>query len=244
MVRNTPGGSDDYGAIGILLSGSYNKISYSQIVNCIASSYDYGTDGGAFEWFGNAHGNYVHHNWASGNDGLFEIGGGSFFNNRMAYNVSLNNKRLSIIDLYGGTSPSQVDNFRFENNTVVEITDNGLGWKLIFFKGEPTTNTFLVRNNVFYVDGFGVLSNKSGFLHHHNLYYLSGGTTLGFPLNSEEWLGNPMFVNLAERKFHLQSFSPAINVGVDLGYQLDYDNQPVPVGTAPDLGAFESQSTP
>ncbi len=244
MVRNTPGGSDDYGATGVVLSGSYNEISYNQIINCTAPSYDYGTDGGAFEWFGNAHDNYVHHNWASGNDGLFEVGGGSFFNNRMAYNVSFNNKRLAIIDLYGGDYPSQVDNFRFENNTIGEITDNGLGWKLIFFKGEPTTSTFLMRNNVFYVDGFGLLSNKSGFLHHHNLYYLSGGTMLGFPLATEEWLGDPLFVNLAQRNFRLQSSSPAIDVGLDLGYQLDFDNRPVPVGAAPDLGAFEFHNGP
>ncbi len=35
--------------------------------------------------------------------------------------------------------------------------------------------------------------------------------------------------------------SPAIDAGIDLGYALDFENNPVPVQTKPDLGAFEFQ---
>jgi len=33
--------------------------------------------------------------------------------------------------------------------------------------------------------------------------------------------------------------SPAIDAGLNLGYQTDFDNLPVPSGPSPDLGAFE-----
>ncbi len=245
MVVNTPGGNDDYGAVAVTLSNaSYNEISYNRMVNCTAPSYDYGTDGGAVEWWGHSDGNFVHHNWATGNDGVFEMGGGSFTDNRMAYNVAVNNKRLAIIDLYGGAYPSHVENFRFENNTVVEIAHNGLGWKVLFFKGNPTAQTLLLRNNIFYADGMGIVSNKSEFTHHHNIYYLANGTTLGFSLGSAERIVDPIFTSLTPLDLHLQSSSPAIDAGQDLGYQLDYDDRAVPVGTAPDLGAFEFQNAP
>ncbi len=35
--------------------------------------------------------------------------------------------------------------------------------------------------------------------------------------------------------------SPAIDKGVDLGYSSDFSGKPVPVGAAPDIGAFERQ---
>ena len=41
---------------------------------CISSSFDYGTDGGAVEFWGISDGNYIHHNWAEENNGFMEVG--------------------------------------------------------------------------------------------------------------------------------------------------------------------------
>jgi hypothetical protein len=101
MVINTPGGNDDYGAVAVVLSNSGNEVSYNRMVNCFATSQDYGFDGGAVEWWSNADNNYVHHNFSYGNDGFLEVGGGSARNSVVAYNVSVNSRRFAVFHLSG-----------------------------------------------------------------------------------------------------------------------------------------------
>ena len=132
MVNNTPGGSDDYGAVGVSVENSFNEVAYNRIVNCRAASYDFGTDGGAVEWWSTADGVSVHHNWASENDGFLEVGGGSARNAVVAYNVSLNNRRFAAFHL-SGQFGSNVENFRIENNTIVEIPTESKGWDVFWF---------------------------------------------------------------------------------------------------------------
>ncbi len=56
---------------------------------------------------------------------------------------------------------------------------------------------------------------------------------------------DPLFdsINTAERyfNFRLKEGSPAVNAGTTAGVQWDLDGKPRPVGTAPDLGAYERQ---
>ena len=54
-------------------------------------------------------------------------------------------------------------------------------------------------------------------------------------------ISDPLFVDLTRRDLHLQANSPAIDLGVDLSYTRDYDGNPVPIGPAPDAGAYEYQ---
>lgn len=242
MVRNTPGGTDDSGAMGIsFISGSYNTVSYNRMVKCIAPSYDFGTDGGVVEFFGNSNGNYFHHNWGSDSDGFSEVGGGTALNNILAYNISVNNGGFTSIHLNDGFA-SVVKNFRVENNTIVETTQTG--WVPFGFMGDPAADTFVLRNNILYINKFLKISNKSGFTHTNNLYFLSGGTIMGYTLAAGEAIGNPQFVDLAGRDFHLNVGSPAINKGSSLSYTLDFDKKPVPSGNLPDIGSYEYQSAP
>jgi hypothetical protein len=245
MVVNTPGGNnDDYGAVAVVLSNaSYNEISYNRMVNCIAPSYDFGTDGGAIEWWGNTDGNYVHHNWAMDDNGFLEVGGGSAKDTIVAYNVSINNGIFALVHLTGSFA-SSVTNFRVENNTIVETGNGAYGWVALGFEGVPIQSTLLARNNILYINRFVAISNMSSFTHDHNLYYLSGGTKTGFTLGQGEKIADPLFVNLASQDLHLQPTSPAIDAGVNLGYTLDFDDHPVPIGAAPDDGAFEFQGAP
>jgi len=241
MVINTPGGNDDYGAIGVWFFNSYNEVSYNRVINCIVPSYDYGDGGGTIEFYGNADNNYIHHNWGENNDGFLEVGGGSSKNNVITYNVSLNNHRFSWIHL-SGVFASEMENFRVENNTIIiEIASNH--WVNFGFVGEPVASTFILRNNIVYQPNLQYVSNKSSFTHDHNLYYLIDGD-LGFSLGEGEQIADPLFVGLAGEDFHLLPPSPAIDAGIDLGYILDFEDGPVPVGAAPDLGAFEYQDTP
>jgi hypothetical protein len=229
MYNNTPGGKDDYGAVGVLLnSTSNNEISYNKFENCNAPSYDFGSDGGVVEWWGDSNNNYIHHNFATENNGFLEVGGGQAWDNIVSYNISMNNGVFSVIHL-GGTFQSDVRNFRIENNTIVETAYPD--WVLIGFVGEaPSTDTFLLNN--------------SSFMHDYNLYYLGGGTKLGYTLNHVEIIADPLFVDRVAGDFHLMPNSPAIDAGVNLGYVRDFEGNPVPPGVSPDIGAIEYRGNP
>jgi len=243
MVKSTPGGDDDFGAEAIKLysNGSHNEIAYNRLERCAAPSYDYGEDGGGFSFFGDdIDGNYIHHNWVEDSVGFLELGGGSARNNVVAYNVSLNNGVFSWIHLTR-VFASEVEGFRVEHNTIVETADNG--WVVFGFNGDPTEDTFIMRNNIVCLEGFWTVSNESSFAHDHNLYYLSAGMP-SFALGQGEKIADPLFANPDEKDFHLQGWSPAIDGGVALGYTGDFDDNPVPISAAPDLGAFEYSGAP
>jgi hypothetical protein len=143
-----------------------------------------------------------------------------------------------------GSFGSVVSDFRVENNTIIEETEGEPGWVIFSFEGNPVANTFLIRNNILYVENFQAISNKTTFSHDNNLYSLDSGTILGFNPGLGEQVANPRFVNLENKELHLMSSSPAIDAGIELGYFLDFDNRPVPVNHKPDLGAYEYQDTP
>jgi len=237
MIINTPGGDDDYGAVGFWLYGPNNEVAYNRCVNCSATSYDYGRDGGVFEIYHNGDNSYVHHNWGENSNGFFEAGGDSTQrtaqNVLFAYNVSYNNSSFACLHT-GGTFSLIVKNFRVENNTVVQT---GSGGQLFGCMSSFTSDTMSMRNNIFYTSAT-VFSN-GGFTHENNLYYFLGGGKAGYSLGPGEKIADPLFVNAAGKDFKLRTGSPAINAGATLGYAADFDDVPVPQGSAPDIGAFE-----
>jgi len=239
MVVNTQGGDDDYGAYAIGLYNSNNEISYNKAERCKAPSYDYGSDGGFVEFYNNVSGANIHHNWAQDNNGFIEVGGGSATDSVVAYNVAVNNGSLAVMHI-SGNFQSAVNNFRFENNTLVETAVGSNTYDILDFIGTPASGAVIVRNNIFYVNQFQVISNTSSFTHDHNIYYfMQSQTQVGAPLGPGEKIADPLFANLAGGDYHLQAGSPAIDAGVDLGYHQDYAGQAVPAGSAPDIGAYE-----
>ncbi|WP_249998465.1 right-handed parallel beta-helix repeat-containing protein [Actinoplanes sp. M2I2] len=75
MVRDTPGGDDDYGAIGFSVEASDVEVSHSSCTNCRDTSHDYGYDGGFVEVWNYADNLDVHDNTGSNTQGILEIGG-------------------------------------------------------------------------------------------------------------------------------------------------------------------------
>ncbi|MBK9991061.1 MAG: putative Ig domain-containing protein [Verrucomicrobia bacterium] len=75
MIRNTPAPGDDYGAEGIVMTGSDMEAAWNRLVNCIAPSYDFEVDGGAFETWGSGTLKhiFIHHNLADNVDGFMEL---------------------------------------------------------------------------------------------------------------------------------------------------------------------------
>jgi hypothetical protein len=240
MIVNSPGGDDDYGANGVNLTTGTNgaEVAYNHIIGCVAPSYDYGTDGGAFEFYGNVSNVNVHHNWCEGNNGVFEFGGGTISNVTISYNVTLDNGVLGGLHL-AGTFAANITAIRLENNTVVEAY-NGIANNVLWFNGTSRQNQFSAKNNIFHYSGaYSAFSNGTRFVHANNLYYSPTNVALGFRKGSTEIVANPLFVNPATDDYTLQATSPAVNAGTALGYTADYLGNPI-VG-APDLGAYERQ---
>lgn len=242
MVVNDPGGDNDFGAVGIWLYASNNEVSYNKMLNCIAPSYDYVTDGGMVEYYGDVDSSYVHHNWGEHCNGAFEVGGNgqTLTDNIVAYNVSINNI-VSGGFHNGGAFSVFFKNFRVENNVFVDTSAQA--YTIGFWGGTPKATEFVYRNNIFYVPKCQAVSNAAGFTHQNNLYYLGGKTNVGLTPGTGDKIGDPLFVNLINKNYHLQPGSPAIDAGANLNYSIDYDGNPVPVGPAPDMGAFEYSMT-
>ena len=242
MVVNTRGGDDDYGAVGFAVLGPNNEVSYNRCINCKAESYDYGFDGGTVELYSNVDGSYIHHNYGRGTNGFIEVGGGSAQNIRVAYNVSEDNYADFACLHVGGTFGSVINNFQIDNNTIIQSV-NQPGAYMIDCMYTPFTSTqLLFRNNVMY--SANPVAADGAFTHENNIYYMVGGSPIGYTLNATEIQADPMFVDKSVGNFHLQPESPAIDIGTNLGYTLDFDNNPVPAGYGTDMGAYEDQSAP
>ena len=246
MVVNTQEPrNDDYGAVGVWLFSSNNEVSYNTMADCKASSFDYGYDGGAVEWWGVADNNNVHHNFATRSIGFLEVGGGSAKNAVVAYNISVDNGGFSVFHLSGKHS-SEIEGFRIENNTIIETATDYQHWTVFEIMGDSVPSAVLIRNNIVWAEpgsgrwgGLRWVSNNSSFVHESNMYHLSGGIELGFELGSGEMIADPLFEDMAQNDFHLRGRSLAIDSGLDLGHSFDFGDDPVPSGVAPDLGALE-----
>ena len=137
----------------------------------------------------------------------------------------------------GGKFGVKLENMRIENNTFIDTTasDYAIG----FWNGDPVSVDIQYRNNIFYIPNCRRVSNYSDFIHEHNLYYLGEKGDPGLESGKGDLQGNPFFVGMEEKDFHLQKESPAIDTGIDLGYKLDFERKKVPAGKAPDIGAYE-----
>jgi len=122
------------------------------------------------------------------------------------------------------------------------------------------THQFLApftRGNEFQNNLFFVTNDTARFLYHLDNNDPNGWTTeklnirqfnsqndqnMDVMLNNLE--GDPLFVDLAEGDYHVQSTSPAIDNGVLPLSVLDFEGHPIPYpGTTPDIGIYEYQPT-
>lgn len=239
MVRNdNDAGDNDFGAVGINLDTVDGAdIGWNRITACLAQSYDYGLDGGAFEIYHNVSNVEIHHNWCDDNNGVFETGGGAASNIKLYYNLCVHNREIGTVHLTG-TFAGTLSNFKFENNTVVEAVAADNYDYMIAFDATNTIGQLSLTNNIFYYNGFTAFTNHTGFAHSYNLYYAPDSAPLGFTAGSTEIVSNPSFVSLSGGDYHLTSSSPAVNAGTSLGYTHDRDANTIT--NTPDLGCFES----
>ena len=99
----------------------------------------------------------------------------------------------------------------------------------------PDHPTFKFDNNIYYTPDSVVTIYSSSTTTNYSLPNYQ--TTFGQDSNS--FFAKPEFVDLAGSDFHLTSISPAIENGVHVNLNADFDNFFVPYNLFPDIGAFE-----
>jgi len=137
------------------------------------------------------------------------------------------------------------------------------GRDLCFYDSSARTEELVIRNNVFYearsnafyAPGY-TKEQRRALVMDGNLWSQAEGAMILFAdarysrsqfalyqgeqgMEFNSIVGDPLFVDLAGRDFHLSPGSPCIDAAVSTGRMSDHDGTPVPQGAAPDIGALE-----
>jgi hypothetical protein len=152
----------------------------------------------------------------------------------VAYN-SMKNNCFWAIQIYGGSS-----NINIYNNVMVNFSyslDDPSGSAI-----SAGGSSVKLRNNIIYNDFGTSFYTDGGSANNvdedYNLFYPASSISLG----AHSSVADPLLIDAANEDFRLQSNSPAINAGVDVGLTQDLDQNSI-VGV-PDIGAYEYQGTP
>ncbi len=252
-VRNTVGGDDDYGANAMVIGTSNNRIVDNRMEDCWATSYDYGYDGGAVEFFGTTiSDNQILYNTALNCNGFLEIGSNTYgiaTNNLVAYNKIINCGQTALFHNKLDGFAIRTDNLKIFNNVIVETKKQFSPVSSLFWYADPTKiDVVILKNNIIWLTtGENVVNNNQDTLkmtHTNNIYKLRNGI-LGVKLGSSEILATnttPLFRDTTGSPenwdYRLVSNSVAINAGASLGLTRDYEGNPILDQT--DIGIYES----
>jgi len=115
------------------------------------------------------------------------------------------------------------------------------GGAICSFVSNPSFINSIIWNNST-VSGLDIYNGSD-----QNIYPIS----LSYCNAEEDWSGTgnineiPEFVDAENCDYHLFDFSPCIGAGIDssivIGVDLDGDQRPYPIGSSPDMGAYENQ---
>jgi parallel beta-helix repeat protein len=218
-------------------TGSHNTIRYNRVYNQRGNGQD-GAGIAIDQWCDH---NEIYYNVTYGNDGpgiyLFDSAHCRILNN-VAFGNCINSSgqltEKGEIRLTSSAVPNHLTNFTEVKNNIGYAT--GTGVYAIYVDEETALNNLLITNNVWYrPDGANWF-----------FWSKSGGNDLT-AWNNVSKVGNdlkvaPRFANLTTFDFHILSGSPCIDTGSNAGLSRDLENNQVPGGSAPDIGAYEYSS--
>lgn len=169
---------------------------------------------------------------------------------QIRYNI-FQNFKSGAYAVSGGTADGTFyfDNIRFYNN----VFHGSPLWGLSLF---GIWNKLYFQNNIFTASGWywcglrgKVAASDSIFIQNNILYGNAQSNGVLFEteatnyVNSGNITTSPLFASIGT-DFTLQSGSPAIDAGLDVGLTTDYRNYVVPANSTPDIGAYEYNSIP
>ncbi|MBU2666352.1 alanine and proline-rich secreted protein Apa [Actinoplanes bogorensis] len=185
MVRDTPGGDDDYGAVGFLVEAHDVEIGYSSCTNCRAPSHDYGHDGGFVEVWNYGDNLDVHHSTGNNTQGVLEIGSDS--GDSSAHNIRLRNNKFS--NTHGGMVLHTGGNFA--------IGDAQIAWTGNTISSTGSSDPPILDGDLSKVTFDGNTVSTASFVAHStpashrcNTITLRGGAELGYQRHSTERVNN------------------------------------------------------
>jgi hypothetical protein len=171
-----------------------------------------------------------------------------------SYNIFTNIRRNSStggLCTFGATENTNYTNIGWYNNTIYNSSQT----LEYFFKGEDPQCNFInveLTNNIIVgaVSPIRFLNVDIGTLKvENNLYYNCGSTSPYFYnstpdtyVNQDNIISDPLMVGGNPYNFALLSSSPAIDMGktiTSISLSVDYDSVSIPIGSAPDIGAYE-----
>jgi len=154
----------------------------------------------------------------------------------VAYNIFLADK--AVIGDWSSSDKRASDGLYYYNNIMLSTGPSKTGTALGV--GNKSTN-IEIRNNIMSGGPFGDEITNS-----NNIYTSLSwrqAERYGWQLAEGEMVVEDLkllFVDPAKGDFRLRENSPAIDAGVEVGLEQDYDGNPVPQGGAPDIGPFVS----
>ena len=162
----------------------------------------------------------------------------------LAYNVSDDYQQFIAFD-----TTVTPNNYQALNNTVVRTRSANATNVFTIFQYRvagpaPASAWLRIANNVFYTPAGQVLRGTYtykdfDFSHDHNVIFSGLADPMGYPLGGGDNIADPMFVSVVGKDYHLQGGSPALNAGIDVGLATDFNGTLLPMGVAPDCGAFQ-----
>ncbi len=232
-----------WGPVGIMVATSNNEISYNHIRNYYSLGGSFGADGGALEIDVSdipKENITIHHNYSADNEGFLEIISGDTKNVHIHHNISEDFQ--DFIFFWGGTECI------VENNTVLCTKPQNSRVHVVFSFSQDSS--VIIRNNIFVLaNGLQVFDGDSVYeanhydqYHYNNIYYCIDGSVkdpVAKPLGKGEKIVDPLFFDYNSRDLHLCPGSPAIDAGVVVDTQSDFDGNKIPYGKGPDIGAYE-----
>ncbi len=188
--------------------------------------------------------NTVHHCKETGIAVASEAGG--LIENVNIYNNIIYLNKYGGIELgswsdigFEGTKP--IANVKIINNTCLKNGEYDNGWGFGIVIDNPDADNVLIRNNICSKNSaqIAVQQINGGGIVDHNLFYgnnSASGTLYGL----DSIIGDPLFADVNNYDFHLQSNSPAIDNGNSVDApDVDFDNNNRPFGNGYDIGAYE-----
>ena len=149
-------------------------------------------------------------------------------------NVVVNNSHAGI-RIGGSCAPIIRHNTIVGNGFGSDYSFGGAGLVYVTGNQEYTYNNIIVSNK----GGINTIKGSQSVDNGHNLVW---GNVVNYVGQAGPSPGDvskdPKFKDAAEKEFHLQEGSPAIDAGLDLGIDTDFDGTPR-AGLGHDLGAFE-----
>ncbi len=154
-----------------------------------------------------------------------------------AYGNTVYNQPIGLTIGFGATNASVY------NNVIYSNTDYGIRVTGAF---GGSSNTLVANNTIYQNSVYGIFSgdNASNTTVRNNIVR-SNTIDLGLDgaVSSNNFTGNPLFVNAGAKDFHLQAGSSAIDTGIGIsGINNDFDGTSRPQGSNFDIGAYEFQS--